>query len=129
MWKRFKKNKLALTCLGIMVFYFILAFFAPLIAPSNPYEIQALPLNNPSWQHWFGTDQLGRDVLSRVIYGARIPFPVAILSGRLALVAGMLLGVTGGFFGGWLDTLTSRFRDILFSFPDISLALAIMAIL
>ncbi|MFW5786654.1 MAG: ABC transporter permease [Halanaerobiales bacterium] len=127
---RFYKNKLAFIGFIILFVFIILALAAPLIAPYDPFEMgTGGQLEKPSSEHWFGTDQFGRDILSRVIYGARISFRVGIISVSIALIFGVALGVIAGYYGGWIDGVISRLIDILFSIPYILMALVIMAIL
>lgn len=128
--RRFKKNRIALIGTLIIIFYLILALLAPILAPYDPYTMDYMAiLEGPSSSHLFGTDQFGRDILSRIFYGARISFQVGILSVSIALGLGTLLGVIAGFYGGWPDLIISRIIEILFAIPDILMALAIMAIL
>jgi peptide/nickel transport system permease protein len=129
-WKRLLKNKTALFGMGIVVVLIILAILAPYIAPYNPTEVDILNrFKAPSTGHWLGTDELGRDILSRIIYGAQISLQVGIISVSIALVFGTLLGTLAGYYGGIIDTLIMRFMDIMLAFPSILLAIAIMAIL
>ncbi|MEJ7838087.1 MAG: ABC transporter permease [Thermomicrobiales bacterium] len=115
---------------GIVVLLFIaIALAAPLLAPFDPDEISRNRRAVPSMAHWFGTDELGRDVLSRVIYGARISLRVGLVAVGIAATFGTLLGIAAAFFGGWLDSLIMRFMDIMLAFPGILLAIAIVAIL
>ncbi len=107
----------------------LMAIFAPLIAPHDPYEMTKYRLYGPSWYFPFGTDELGRDVFSRVIYGARVSAQVSVISTGIALVAGGLLGLVSGYLGGWVDLVLSRLLDIVFAFPAILLALVLVAIL
>lgn len=107
----------------------LMAIFAPLIAPHDPYELTKYRLYGPSWYFPFGTDQLGRDVMSRVIYGARVSIQVGVISVGIALIAGGLLGLLAGYIGGWVDSVLGRLLDIVFSFPAILLALVLLAIL
>lgn len=106
------------------------AILAPWIAPHPPtkiyYEAVQAP---PSWQHPFGTDQLGRDVLSRVIYGARISMTVGVIVVAIGLSFGTLLGLLAGYYQGWVDQVVMRVMEILLAFPEILLAIAIVAIL
>ncbi|WP_427052757.1 nickel transporter permease [Paenibacillus sp. TC-CSREp1] len=129
-WRTFRRNRLALAGLLIIVFFIILAFLAPYIAPYD-YKEQVLQdrLQAPSAEHWFGTDDLGRDVLSRVLHGARISLWVGFFSVIGSMIAGALLGLIAGFYGKWADMLISRLFDILLAFPAILLAIAIVAIL
>lgn len=129
-WYRFKKNKLALAGLIVLIIFIVLAVASPLFAPYDPFEMNMEQmLKAPSSQHWFGTDQFGRDILSRIIYGARISFKVGIISVGISLIVGTAMGVAAGYYGKWVDIVLSRIMDIMFSFPDIFLALVIMAIL
>ena len=106
------------------------ALAAPLVAPHDPYAMRpdAL-LRPPAAAHWMGTDAFGRDVLSRVIYGARVSLTVAAVAVAISLVAGTTLGLCAGYFGGRVDAVISRAADGLLAFPDILLALAVMAVL
>ncbi|SDJ10758.1 ABC transporter permease [Salimicrobium halophilum] len=129
-WYQFKKNKIALFGLGMTVMFIIFAILAPLIAPYDPYEMSTSDsLAGPSLAHLMGTDQFGRDILSRIIYGTRISLQVGIISVGISLVLGTLIGLVAAYYGRWVDMVLSRFTDVLFSFPDILLALVIMAIL
>jgi peptide/nickel transport system permease protein len=129
-WRSFRKNKLAVVGALIVLFFVMLAVFAPLIAPTGINEQQlANRLKAPSADHWFGTDDFGRDILSRVIYGARISLWVGFLAVLGSLAAGCLLGIIAGYYGRWVDTIISRFFDIMLAFPSILLAIAIVAVL
>ncbi|GIN19660.1 MAG TPA: ABC transporter permease [Bacillus bacterium] len=129
-WRSFRKNKAALLGLGIVLFFIFLAIFADLIAP---YGFRETELANkhlpPSRSHWFGTDEFGRDILSRVIYGARISLRVGFLAVSGSVIVGSLLGIVAGYYGRWVDGIISRIFDILLAFPSILLAIAIVAIL
>ncbi|OBZ08885.1 peptide ABC transporter permease [Bacillus sp. FJAT-27264] len=129
-WRAFRKNKSAMLGLGIILFFVMIALLAPWIAPYD-YKAQELVnrLKPPSAQHWLGTDDLGRDLFSRVIYGARISLWVGFFSVIGSMIAGTILGVLAGFYGKWIDMLISRMFDILLAFPSILLAIAIVAIL
>jgi ABC-type dipeptide/oligopeptide/nickel transport system permease subunit len=105
------------------------AIFAPLIAPDNPLAQNAVPLSAPSAHHLFGTDQNGRDVLSRVISGARVSLPLGVLLVILQLVVGGILGAVAGYFGGWIDEIIMRITDLVFAFPTILLAMVVVAAL
>jgi peptide/nickel transport system permease protein len=123
------KNKLTVFGLTILTLFAIVALLAPIIAPYNPNEIVDTETLAPSAQHLFGTDDLGRDIFSRAVYGARISLTVGLVAVILALIIGILLGAVAGYFGGWVDTLVSRFIDIMLAFPSIFLILAIQAML
>jgi len=129
-WRTFRRNRLALAGLVIITVFIVLAFLAPVIAPYD-YKEQVLAdrLQSPSAGHWFGTDDLGRDIFSRVLYGARISLWVGFFSVIGSIVAGALLGLIAGFYGKWADMVISRLFDILLAFPGILLAIAIVAIL
>ena len=111
----------------------IMAFaglFADIVAPYDPLAIDfAAMLSPPSWEHWLGTDAFGRDVLSRIIYGARTALAVGVLSSALGSGIGAVIGVGSAYFGGRIDTVIQRFMDILLAFPIIVLALAVVAVL
>ena len=108
----------------------LLAVLAPLVAPHSPTEIfPGAALQAPSWRFPLGTDELGRDVLSRLIYGARVSMRVAVISVGIGLTVGTLLGLVVGFLGGVADNVVMRLMDVMFAFPEILLAIAIVAIL
>lgn len=127
-WKKLFKSKLAVVGLVICAIVMFLALFGSLLTPYPPTEaVVADRLQGPSAAHWFGTDELGRDVLSRIISGAQITVIVGIAAVAIALLLGTVLGLVSGYFGGKLDTITSSIMDALWSFPAIILALAITA--
>jgi peptide/nickel transport system permease protein len=118
---------------AVVLLIVVVAIFAPLIAPfpadagtaTNPFAV----LKAPSAAHWFGTDQVGRDILSRVLFGARVSPVIAIIVLAIACLIGIPLGVTAGFLGGWIDELIMRVTDIFLAFPPLLLALALAAVL
>ena len=124
-WRR----PLALMGLAVIGAWAVIAIFAPLIVPYNPLAQQFNLLADPSAAHWFGTDELGRDVFSRVLYGARITLPLAVLLIIAAMIIGAVIGGVAGYFGGWADNVLMRLADLVFAFPGIILALAIAAAL
>ncbi len=133
-WKRRVKsllrNPMAMFGVGIIVFWILVAFLAPAIAPKGPLEQNIGDrMKPPSSQYWFGTDELGRDVFSRVVYGARISLPIGLIVIVFAMIFGCFIGATAGYFGGVYDLLIMRLADITMSFPSIVLALAIAAVL
>ncbi|MEN6509334.1 MAG: oligopeptide ABC transporter permease [Smithella sp.] len=129
-WEMFYKNKLALTGCGIVILLFAVSLLAPVIAPYDPGAIDLKNvLASPSAEHWFGTDQLGRDVLSRMIWGARISLKVGFVATGLAILIGMILGAVAGYYGGWIDAVIMRFVDIMLCFPTFFLILAVIAFL
>jgi peptide/nickel transport system permease protein len=108
----------------------LVAIFAPYIAPYEPNEQNILfRYQAPSAKHWLGTDEMGRDILSRIIYGSRISLQVGLISISLALLVGVILGLMAGYYGGFIDMLVMRLMDIMLAFPAILLAIAIVAIL
>lgn len=129
-WKRLKKNKLALIGLGIIIVLFLIAIFADVIAPYD-YAKQDLKniLKFPNKAHPFGTDEFGRDILSRVIYGSRISLIVGFIAVSISVILGGFLGAIAGYYGGKLDNMIMRFMDILFAIPGILLAISIVAAL
>lgn len=129
-WQSFSNNKLALFGLGIVLFFIIVAIIAPLIAPYT-YQDQNLidRLQPPSSKHWFGTDDFGRDIYSRILYGARISLWVGFFSVLGSVILGTLLGIVSGYYGRWVDAIISRIFDIMLAFPSILLAIAVVAIL
>jgi peptide/nickel transport system permease protein len=128
--RRLLKEKTTLLGLVICLTLCFAAIFAPYITPFDPYEIRMRErLQTPSAAHWFGTDELGRDVLTRIIYGARISITVGAISILVALSVGVPLGMVSAFYGGFVDTWIMRTMDALAAFPAILLALAIVSVL
>lgn len=116
--------------LAIVVLFVLLAGLSRFVSPYDPNVGELVStLAGPSARHWFGTDELGRDTLSRVIDGARIAVVVAFLSVAIAMVLGVVIGVIAGYFGGWVDTVLNRSQDVLFAFPTLLLAIIIVAVL
>ncbi|MBA2879415.1 peptide/nickel transport system permease protein [Anoxybacillus kamchatkensis] len=129
-WIRFRKNKMALIGSGIVLFFILLAIFAPFIAPYDMNDQQlSMRLQAPSKDHIFGTDDFGRDIFSRVVYGARISLWVGFFSVLGSVVIGSLLGIIAGYYGRWVDAVISRIFDIMLAFPSILLAIGIVAVL
>ena len=129
-WRRLKKNRLALVGLAILVMLIIVAIFANVIAP-YPYAKQNYDqvLQPPSLKHLAGTDEFGRDILSRIIYGSRISLQIGFISLTVGALIGCILGSVAGFFGGMIDNIIMRFMDIIHSIPRVILAIAISATL
>ena len=125
LWRR---NHLMVAGTGIIVFLLLVAAAAPLLATHNPYE-QILPdrLLPPSTQHYFGTDSLGRDIYSRVVYGSRVTLTIALLVAAISTPLGLVIGVLAGYFGGVLDEILMRLSDIFLAFPKLILAIAFAA--
>jgi peptide/nickel transport system permease protein len=123
------RQPLALTGLAIACLWIVVAVFAPLIAPHDPLAQTFTPAQPPTLSHLFGTDELGRDVFSRVVYGARISPPIALLLVWLAAMIGGLLGAIAGYFRGITDGALMRVVDLFFAFPAIILAMVVAAVL
>lgn len=129
-WRRFKKNRVALLGSVIVLTVFFVALSAPILAPHDPYEINVEKiLQPPSIEHPFGTDPLGRDVLSRVIWGARVSLWVGFVAVGIAIFIGILIGALAGFYMGATDAVLMRFVDIMLAIPTFFLILAVIAIL
>lgn len=127
-WKRFITNKLSIAGAIVVLALFIIAVSAPLISPYNPNDIDRKHiLEPPGLHHLLGTDDLGRDVLSRMIWGARISLAVGFVAIGIATIIGMLLGAISGYYGGWFDRIIMRFIDIMLSIPTFFLILAVIA--
>lgn len=130
LWKHFKRNRLALGGLAVIVLIFLVAGTAPWIAPHDPGKTDvSLKLKPPSPEHPLGTDQLGRDVLSRMLYGSRISLSVGFVAVAISLLIGILVGAVAGYYGRWVDTLLMRFVDIMLCFPTFFLILTVVALL
>ena len=123
------RQPLAVTGLVIVAAWVVLAVFASLIAPADPLAQTFTAAAGPSWQHLFGTDELGRDVLSRVLYGARVTLPLALVVVIVAATVGAVVGAVAGYFRGPLDGLCMRGTDLVFAFPPIILAMVVAAVL
>jgi ABC-type dipeptide/oligopeptide/nickel transport system permease subunit len=121
------RKPLAVAGVVIVTGWLIIVVAAPLIAPYDPLAQKFPRLESPSGGHWFGTDDLGRDVLSRVLYGARISIPLTLLLVVLSVVIGGLLGACAGYFGRWVDETVMRIADLVFAFPTVILAMAVAA--
>jgi len=128
--QRLVRHPLALgggICIGII---FLVALGAAVLAPLDPGKTDiALKLRPPSWEHWLGTDQLGRDVFSRMLYGARISLTVGFIAVAISLGIGIALGAVAGFYGGLIDALLMRFVDVMLCFPSFFLMLTVIALL
>ncbi len=128
-WKRLRKQRLAMIGGGILFLLLFVALCAPVLAPHDPMEQNLYArLQPPSLEHPLGTDDFGRDILSRMIYGSRISLRIGGASITAALLVGTLLGLWAGYWGGWADTLIMRCMDLLLAFPSILLAIAIVAV-
>lgn len=130
-WLRFKHNRLALLGLAIVALLVVVAAFAPWIATHDPYEQnltqRLLPPGGAG--HWLGTDEFGRDIFSRVVYGARITLMIVVLVAAIAAPIGLIVGTASGYLGGWVDAVLMRITDVFLAFPSLILALAFVAAL
>lgn len=127
-FRRFKKHKLAVAGAIFMIFLTVVAIFAPLISPYDPYHVTDTFSGPPSKEHWLGTDQVGRDVLSRLIYAARVSLLVGVGSVAISTVIGVFLGLISGYYGGKTDMIIMRVVDMMMSFPPILLVLVAVSI-
>ena len=130
-WRSFARNRLALLGLAIVIGLVLVAVFADVLAPYSPYtgDLRTTRLLAPSPAHWFGTDDQGRDILSRVLVGSRITLTVVVLVAVLAAPLGLLVGTVAGYAGGWVDAVLMRVTDVFLAFPRLILALAFVAAL
>lgn len=134
-WKRLRANRLAMIGGIIVVLFVLVAVFAPLLAPYDPRDnqwfdqIRPSSIPGPSWEHWFGLDESGRDLFSRVIYGARSSLVIGIVSLVIGAFFGTILGLLAGAFPGWVDSLIMRITDILLAVPSLLLALSVAAVM
>ena len=128
--RKFKKQKTALVAFAFIILLVVIAFISYSVVPYgiNEYDYSAI-MQGPSAKHWFGTDEFGRDLFSRILCGTRISLSVGLLSVTIGAVLGTILGLLGGYYGGLLDSIIMRICDVLFAFPGIILAIAIVAIL
>lgn len=125
---RFFKHKLAVAGVGVMIILAVCAILAPIIAPQNPYKVTSIFSGSPSAQHILGTDKVGRDVLSRLIYGARVSLIVGIGAVSISAIIGTTLGLISGYAGGWIDMVIMRLTDMFMSFPQMMLIMVIVSI-
>ena len=129
-WRQLKRSRLAIPGGLVVLIFILLALFAPLLSPFDPYKTNLTrTLVTPCGEHFFGTDELGRDIFSRIIYGARLSLVEGLISVFLAMFIGVPLGILSGYIGGKTDTVIMRFIDILLAFPGVLLAVAIISVL
>jgi peptide/nickel transport system permease protein len=130
-WMAFRRNGLAMTGLGVVLALVFMASIAPLIADPALANLQVLEDRLQPWSaaHWFGTDELGRDILVRILFGARITLTIVALVSLIVVPVGLGIGLPAGYFGGWIDAVLMRITDIFLSFPRLVLALAFAAAL
>ncbi|WP_397366137.1 nickel ABC transporter permease subunit NikC [Paenibacillus sp. JGP012] len=125
----FRGRKMIWICSAIIILFFLLALLAPWIAPHDPVKVNLLQkLNDPSAEHWLGTDHLGRDNLSRLLYGARISLGFATMIFLSSLVIGLIVGSISGYLGGWIDNVLMRLCEGILAFPQLVLVLGIVGI-
>ncbi len=130
MWRSLRANRAALVSLVFVLALVVIAVIGPYITPYNPIETEmSNALKPPSAEHWFGTDQLGMDIFSRVIAGTRVSLTVGLLAVSIALTTGIVLGAIAGYAGGWVDTVIMRVMDMMLAIPSILLAITLMAAL
>ena len=138
-WDEFRRNRVAVVALGVVLLIMLLALAAPLISPQNPYDLANLVLmdarrppgfvGSKGFTHWLGTDAQGRDLLSAILYGLRISIQIGIIAGSIAFVLGATLGAFAAYFGGRIEAVIMRIIDLQLSFPAILLALVLAALL
>ncbi len=129
-WKQFRRSRMALPGLLLFATFVLAGLLAPLIAPYGPYDNDlANIMATPSPQHWFGTDELGRDILTRILYGARISLVEGVLSAAIAAAIGVPIGLLSGYAGKRVDAVIMRLIDVLMAFPGVLLAIVIISIL
>lgn len=127
----FFSNRLAVFGMIVMIGFIVMAIFAPLLAPYDPISYQPITekFAGPSLTHPLGQDELGRDILSRIIYGARVTLTAGLAAVAFATVVGTLVGMVAGYFGGWIDSILMRLMDVILAFPSILLAIVIVSVL
>ena len=136
-WRRLRRNKLALVAMGWIIFVALIAITADLWAPKllgdptfiDTTTVAQRSLKPPSTAHVFGTDKLGRDILCRIIYGARISLLVAVLAVAMMVILGLLIGAVAGYYGGWWDAVLMRLADIFYAFPYVLFAIVLLALM
>ncbi len=129
-WKRFYKNKTAFVALIILLLLALGAIFAGVLTPYNPYEVVLSEVKQPpSLRHWLGCDEQGRDILTRLLYGARISLSVGFISVFISTLMGSIIGIVSAYYGKWVDAVLSRIMEMISSFPSILLAIIFMSAL
>lgn len=130
LWQTAAREPIVVLSCGIVAIVLVMAFFPAIFAIADPFEVSpALRLSPPSVDHWFGTDHLGRDTYSRVVYGTALSLQATIIAVLIALLVGSFLGLVAGFFGGWVDAVTMRLIDVLQAIPSLLLSLTVVAML
>jgi len=126
--RQLRKNKVAIFGLLLVLLLLFVGVFAPWVAPYDPYKADLdITLQPPSAKYWLGTDEEGRDVLSRIVFGARISLKVGIIASSISLFIGAVLGLMAGFYRGWLESVIMRFTDVMFGFPALLFMIGITA--
>jgi ABC-type dipeptide/oligopeptide/nickel transport system permease subunit len=130
-WVRLLRNKAAVAGLVIITLFILMAIFSPLLAPMDPIEQTIEVRKTPpfSGKYILGTDELGRDMMSRLIFGARLSMTIGVISVGIAMVSGVIIGMISGYYGGWFDKIIMRFIDIMLAFPYVLLTIVIVAVL
>jgi len=129
-WRRLRRNPTAMAGLGVLALFALSGFLAPMLAPYDPYRSDLEgSLAGPSAAHWLGTDELGRDIFSRVLYGARLSMVIGTISVGIGVALGVPVGLFAGYFGGKFDLLSQRVIDVLLGFPGIILAIVLVTVL
>jgi peptide/nickel transport system permease protein len=129
-WRRLRQRRSAVLGLAVVVAFVLMALLAPLLAPYDPAQQSWTAVRKPpSWSHWFGTDESGRDLFSRVVFGARASLLAGVISVSIALGVGVPTGLLAGYRGGWIDALISRITDAMLACPFLILAIALAAFL
>ncbi|ART75519.1 ABC transporter permease [Sutcliffiella horikoshii] len=129
-YKKLAKNKAAMAGAFIIIFVILMGIFAPLLATHDPNTTNVMnKLEGPSAENYLGTDDVGRDIFSRLLYGARVSLGIGFVSTLLGAIVGVTLGIVSGYYGRWIDSLIMRICDVLLAFPGILLALAIVSVL
>jgi peptide/nickel transport system permease protein len=129
-WRYFKRRWMAVGSLVIIVIIFLVAGFASFLSPYDPGKTNvAFKLKSPSFQHYLGTDNLGRDVFSRMLYGSRVSLSVGFVAVAISVGIGILVGAMAGYYSGWVDSLLMRFVDVMLCFPSFFLMLTVVALL
>ena len=129
-FRRFLRRKVSVAGAVVLIFFFLVAIAGPMLCSQDPLEQDLVnKYQDPPVEHWFGTDYLGRDTFTRMVYGARISLTLSFTGVFSGCAVGVLMGVCAGYFGGWVDTVISRVIDILLAFPSLLLAITVVAIL
>ena len=129
-FQRFMRRKFSVAGAVVLIIFVFAAIFGPMLCSQDPLAQDVTAIHGaPSAEHWFGTDYLGRDIFTRIIYGARVSLSISLVGVICGSAAGILLGICAGYFGKWVDSLISRALDILLAFPGLLLAIMIVAIM